>query len=376
VSVLVTLLLNSNFFDTSWVSHHLFLRSVPLSYHYAVKKNYTMWFTGWEQSGLPLRTCVTDAAPRHFDFEDWRSFPLYPANATLGNILIPPPANCIEVGVLPEPFGGKAPKAITVALTASSVFNEYSSLAPFSLVQGMSVEQYAIDNSNSSSVSKTTQSLYLQLRANTVWKLADRGLDLGFCFQSPNKCGVHDALFSHTANADAHSLAMGIGQHQTIDKGDKSKTIKAIVVSYVTRNTGFLGYFNTTFLVGVPPGGYVWAPSPGKNAPITNPWRSVQIFDYYLDQSMLNAMKVPVIGANISTVEFNLVTIDNPAVSVQAGQKVDILLLILNNGSNDLPVNLLPIVDSAAKWKERMGVEALSIAGNADLLARVKAFLA
>jgi hypothetical protein len=181
-------------------------------------------------------------------------------------------------------------------------------------------------------------------------------------------------LFSHAGVEDAASLPMTIGQHHAIDKADKSKTLKIIYTIHTAFNDGgFLMYFNTTTNKGVPPGAYIWPPGFGfgpNPGPATSPWASVQIFDFYLDQELFNNMLVQLPNTFIRTTRLNLVTVANPKLHVEAGQQVDLLVLIIND---KLP---LPNIAIGPVNTADFGNVAKTTAASAELLAIVQDFAA
>ena len=302
----------------------------PLAYAYAVKSNFTFFFTGVEASRLPLQTCVSSKVPKLFSFSDWDDFPLYPENMGANGNMLMPRVNipfCEKQGILSEPYGGKTPTASQAALIGSTTTAELSSLAPSTFAQFFSTLQDGIDSSDTFFVFKKALYLLLSLGTNVLYKLADRKLTLGVCPQKHN-CGINDALLSHLGIPDDNALGTSIGQYQTIDNKDLSTTLKAIVTVHnadSVSNRGFLSYFNNTFNQGVTPGQYIWPTFP--EGPAVSPRQSSQLFDRYLDQQMFNAMLVPVAGSIVSTVRLKVQTIDNPAFHVQAGQTIDLLVL-------------------------------------------------
>ena len=350
-------------------SDHVF--TTPMAYQYAVKKNSTFYMTGVEGTSLPLRTCVTPNAPRFFFLKDWGDFNLFPQNRKEGSLLLPMSIipECVESGNLSEPFGGNVPSASQIALVGAAVGAEYSPLAPSSFSQAVSVDRDEIESSDSNFIVKRTQELLLSARANVVWNLADRQVDVGICLQTPNECGIHDGFASHTGINDAAALGLSVGQHHSIDKGDKDKVLKIIMSIHADNNNGFLAYFSTSFNQGVAPGGYLWPPHPGKEAH-SNPWRSVQIFREYLDQERFDALRVPVTNTILSTIRLNATTIDNPTMHVQSGQKVQILVIIINKGDNSLPVMAFGPIN-----KVTFGEVARDIATSRELLKRIKDFI-
>jgi hypothetical protein len=309
---------------------------------------------------LPVKTCVTRKVPHFFSFDYWKDFNLFPANRYVGVLTVPKSKipQCDAEGFLAKPFGGGAPTVIEAALTGSSVGSEDSSVGPSGFAQAFSVLK-SLPGLTSLAIPAVTQLL---------WKLNDRKLDLGVCTQQDDKCGIHDAAFTHGAVIDAASLGMTIGQHHAIDKADKSKTLKIIYTIHTLGNEGsFFQFFNTTTNIGVEPGGYHWPPQAGGQR-AASPYRSWRIFDYYLDQELFNSLLVKVPGTFVRTVRLSLTTIANPHLYVESGQKVDMLVMIM---SSDLPLTEVPIGKINL---DDFGRVARSSAASAELLAIVTNF--
>ena len=332
-----------------------------------MKDDRSFFYAGVEDKDLPLRTCVTKQAPFFFSFDDWSAFNLYGDNNETGSLLlskskIPP---CDEEGFLNEPFGGQPPTVGEASTMGSSIGSEITSRAPSSFSQSLSRELAAIDDSDD--IFKFGQYTLLDSRAQFLWGLIDQHVDLAVCGQS-NRCGIHDALFSHTGIQDAASLGMTIGQHHSIDKAVKGKTLKIVYTIHTKGNEGsFIQYFKTDFNEGIPPGGYIWPPQPSGD-PATSPWASMQIFDSYLDQKSFNDMLTRVNDTFVETVRMDLTTVANPKLHVAAGQKVDLLVLII---SNDLPISAIPTGSDTAMLS---GEVARSTAASEELLEIVREF--
>jgi hypothetical protein len=363
---------------------------------YAVKDNYTFWFKALEDKDLPLRTCVTRKVPKFFSYDDWDGFNFFPQNKTTGSLLVPKSKipRCHVEGLLSEPFGGGTPTALqagtfsarlqkggdrkprvvfgrrltpiflplfTAALVGSTVFSENTSRAPSAFAAYTSTRAGA--NANSSSLSE----LSLVAQANLIWKLFDSKVDFGLCTQTKN-CGIHDALFSHANIIDQGSLGLTLGQHHAIDKADQSKTLKIIYTVHTFLNGGsFLLYFNTTDNKGIPPGGYIW-PNQSNGETTPSPWASMQIFENFLDQAMLDSMLVRVPNTFVRTARMALTTVANPKLHVDAGQKVDMLVLVISSDLPLIPVPVGPIDGTFSAEVSR------STAASAELVAIVKEF--
>jgi hypothetical protein len=346
--------------------------AVNIPYQYAVKQNYTLWYAAVESGTLPIKTYNTDA-PRGFRFRDWEIFHLYPPgdDASIFTTKMP---RFKTSGIQNEPFGGN-PKVNQVAISSTAVAAFLSGNAPSFFAQRFSIELNAIMTSSDSLLRKLMQRIWLLKRTNLLYAAEDRISELAMCSQWPDKCGPNDAMLGDGGFSDGSGLAQHIGQHHTIDKGDKTKTLKVIktFTYFLTdKDPKFLSYFNTTFNQGVEPGDFIWIFGTVEDQVVEpNPYRSMQIFEEYLDQETLSAIRIPIPGVNVSTARMVATTIDNPAAGVQAGQKVDMLLLFFYGS---VPTQLFgtALID---KWKDLLGETARSIAASTELLGTIQDFL-
>lgn len=195
-------------------------------------------------------------------------------------------------------------------------------------------------------------------------------------FQYPRKGKVHDPQFSHANNLLGATLPMQIAQHQEVDGlGTKDRLKVILTIPGLSPNT-FLEFFGQDYNVDIEPGSYSWRPNGyTEGSPTTAPWTSLRIFDLFLPVETFNTMRVPVgEGTYISTVELtNLTTIDNAAMHVHAGQKVDMLVII---SDDDFPLTqALGYIPGQAKAEsEEFGEMARVIASSQTLLQRVSDF--
>ena len=192
------------------------------------------------------------------------------------------------------------------------------------------------------------------------------------------KCNVHDPQFSHANNLLGATLPMQIAQHQEVDGLGIKDRIKVILTIPGRTPSTFLEFFGQDYNVDIEPGSYGWRPNGYQDgSPTTAPWSSLRIFDLFLPEETFNTMRVPVgEGTYISTVELtNLTTIDNPAMHVHAGQKVDVLVII---SDDDFPlIQSLGYFPGQAKAEsEEFGEMARVIASSQTLLQRVSDFTA
>jgi len=126
----------------------------------------------------------------------------------------------------------------------------------------------------------------------------------------------------------------------------------------------YLGYFNTTFNVGIEPGNFIW--SPGHPVP----WPSTQIFEEFLDAETFHSKFEPVKGTNWTTAILKGTTVNNPVYGVSAGQSVEILYFMINSfipsrlvGTDDITKYSIPLADLTK-----------NIATNEDLQSKIRNF--
>jgi hypothetical protein len=173
---------------------------------------------------------------------------------------------------------------------------------------------------------------------------------------------------------DGPSVAMNIGQYQTIDDGDLTVPIKLIVTNnnyYTDSNVKFLAYFNTTFNQEAEPGAFDWAPPTGSGVAQAAPWRSMRIFAEYLDDASLLAAFEPIEDTNLTTAVYTATTIDNPAFGVKAGQTVEILLLQINS---NIPTTIIGL-PATTFYTQPLAEMASTISSSSVLVQRIIDFL-
>jgi hypothetical protein len=139
------------------------------------------------------------------------------------------------------------------------------------------------------------------------------------------------------------ALALNIGKYHTVENGDLSKTMKVILTNNNfsrDSNVKFLSYFSAPFNQGARPGNFVWPPStiPDFISAQNAAWRSMQIFEDYLDDATMFSRFVTIPGTQFTTAWYQTKTLENSAFGVKEGQKVEILLLQIDS---DIPTALL-----------------------------------
>ncbi|KAL3925866.1 MAG: hypothetical protein SGILL_000115 [Bacillariaceae sp.] len=151
-----------------------------------------------------------------------------------------------------------------------------------------------------------------------------------------------------------------------------SETLK--VVATLTNNcnygpTPFLAYFDTDFNENVEPGEFLW---PVNHTDSFNlPLQSPQLFEDKLDESSLDSMTKTLSNLNVTYAEVKgATTLENPAFRTKAGQKVDILLLMLNSC---IPTDIIGATE-IEQYTQPLADMALDIASSQELVGVVKDF--
>ena len=165
---------------------------------------------------------------------------------------------------------------------------------------------------------------------------------------------------------------MNVAQYQRDYPGSiDSTTLKFVSINpnavtptndYTTYNDAiYLGYFNTTFNIGIDPGEFIW--SPGQPVP----WPSTQIFEEFMDADELHAKFEIVKGTNWTTAILKGTTVHNPVYGVSAGQSVEILYFMINSLIPSQVVGTQMIKE----FSEPMADLTRNIATNEDLQSRI-----
>ena len=268
--------------------------------------------------------------------------------------------------LLSEPYGGGMPSVGQAAVIGSTTFSENTPLSPSTMAQSMSVKE---DGKGFQGILNTIVGNFFSNKVND-----EKLLELGICLQGRGNCGIHDAFVSHES-IDSNALANSIGLHHSVNGGDLSKPLKAIVNVHYREDAsvfGFLPYFATTFNGEAAPGGYLWPTySHGETAP--NPRMSAQIFDTYLDQEGYESMLEIVPGSIIKVARMNLTTVENIPYGVKAGQIVDLLVLDASEVAG-IPGFIFPW--NLDKWKDPLGEAARNISLSTNLRTVLSDFVA
>ena len=275
-------------------------------------------------SATPLQVYTHKFAPSTFSYSDWQEYFLYP-NRSNGTILIsPPPFSAKSPIPLSDPFNSSDVVTAQLAAISSAAVGVFSSFAPSVLAQ-------------------TTSLLFKENEtdANLLYDVDKLGLldaALSVCAQWPNSCGSSDSRFIDGGFSDDPALAYNIANYQQKHDDWNSTTLKIVVTNTNYANMKqsipvILGYFNTMFNQDVQPGEFIWA------AEEVAPWPSPQVFENYLDDSILSNISNPVNGTNMTTMHFTgLQTVDNPMYGVKGGQQVEMLWININSDVSTLIV--------------------------------------
>jgi len=338
--------------------------SLPLAAQYVVTGNENYYTYAVDDAELPFRT-QTERAPATIDSADWVDYYLFP-----------PPGDATEFsstirGDLPggntfrEPFGAAPPTITQIAAAASSAFADISPSVPSMYAQSMSNIEFAIQLApNRSDVERDIALDVISGAYNSIWEtpLLD---GFAICSQWPAECSNEDGRLIDGGFTDFLGVAQTIGQFQS--NGDKTKTLKLIVTNNnnaVFGNVDFLAYFNTSFYQGIKPGDFFWPVDP-MTGPYPAPRKSLQIFEEFMDDETLLGAFQPIEGTDLTSAIYEATTIDNPDFKVQAGMKVEILLLQINS---DIPTFFDPTTIPDLQELTR------TVASNDELVRRVQEF--
>ena len=196
------------------------------------------------------------------------------------------------------------------------------------------------------------------------------------CSQWPFPCGEQDSMIIDGWLVDNPALVINVGHHQQ-KYGSGNSTSNNQTLKVILTNTNqkwdndewvhgqITQYFSSPLNSNVEPGGFVWGPG------FFAPYRSPQIFDEYLDMDGLDALIEPITNSNLTTARLSGTTIDNPSFGVAAGQKVDILLLNLNEDITTLVIGK----DTVEEYTQPLADMTKHIASNQELVERVRNFI-
>jgi hypothetical protein len=363
--------------------------AVAVAAQHAVKAETTRFQLGVPDSDLPLTVSV-HVASINYSLSDFEEFYLYPGTGGQVATTTPFPRRSRR-GSLRDfmaPFGGE-PTVAQVASASSAAVGAFSGSVPSLMSQAYSKIQYDIENSQSiPSGIKRIALAFLQafVDQDVYGSPALENLAVDSRWPEPS-CHRTDSRLVDGGYTDGPSLALNIGQYQTVDQGDLTATLKVLLTDTNNEDDSdlqFLSYFATDFNAGVAPGDFLWPGSPTSNTSnSTNssslgdilselvPIRSTQIFQESLNEEAIEELTVLIPGTNLTYARIVATTIDNPTYGVVKGQTVEILLLKINS---DIPTFILG-TQSTQELTVPLADLSQTIAGSQDLLVAVQAFL-
>ena len=301
-----------------------------------------------------------------FQLGDWDDYYLDPSKGGEGELLIPSSSNDrvlagSPVTPLRAPFDSNT-SVIQAASATSAYLGIYSPIVPSTFAQQSTYYLNLLQVKNAPPSA-----------ANELYN-ADAIYNLAMCSQWPNLCeGESDYLyFIDGGYQDPTGLAYTIGQYQSTTEANLDLTFKVILTN--TNSQSFDNYyrqyimqhFSTPFNANIEPGDFFWDP-----VIAAVPTRSFQIFEDYMNATMLNAQIEEIEGSNLTTALLSGTTIDNQAYQVRQGQKVEMLII---NTNADIPT-MIASSTMIEEYKVPLGDMAVDIATNTVLKDRVKAFL-
>jgi hypothetical protein len=347
--------------------------SVPIDVQWSVTDDYAAFVSNTPNgTAFPSEMVTYEdvVPPLVFPFTEAKTYEVYPPGKTR-SVFANVPKTATLSGPVRVPFGGLTPTISQITAASTSVPGFYASSVPSTMAQVVSTLLPTGSIPGIGGISLAAVQAMLTPTYQT--KVLD---DLAVCSQWPMaKCDVQDVRLADGYAADAPTAALNIGQYQTMQNGDLSKTIKLILTPpNINPNPRskevplyLLSYFETSFNQDVEPGDFLW-PSEGLIVPL----RSPQIFADYLDAEGYNSMLNRVNDTSeLRTARIETVTIDNPTYLVKGGQKVDILILQL---ASRIPLGIVG-VKSIDQWTEPLAYLMEEISGSQNLLAIVQDFV-
>jgi hypothetical protein len=342
---------------------------VPIDVQWSVTDNYAAFVSNTPNGTAFPSEMVTYEDAIHslvFPFTDEKTYDLYPPGKAR-SVFADVPKTAILKGPVRVPFGGEPPTISQITAASTSVPGFYASSVPSTMAQVISTLL------PTSSIPIVSEIAFAATQAILTTTYQTKVLDeLAVCSQWPMaKCDVHDVRLADGYAADAPTAALNIGQYQTMQNGDLSKTIKLILTPPNIEGNAdplyLLSYFATSFNEDVEPGDFLW-PSEALIVPL----RSPQIFADHLDVDTYKDMLKRVTDvSDLSTARIETVTIDNPTYLVKGGQRVDILLLQL---SSSIPLGILG-VGAIDQWTEPLARLIEQISSSQHLLEIVQDFV-
>ena len=340
-----------------------FIFTVPLSTAYVVDDSSSFFAFSAHKMYYPFDAFI-GSTPKEHSFSDWDPFHLYPGtNGTTyiesGSVL---ETNGTDKYEFEEPFGG-VPLVTQIAAISSAAAGAFSPLVHSVFTQGLSKQRHdIITDDNGISGLRAFERAVKQLYSNSLFD------NFAVCSSWPVPCGLKDGHFIDGAFVDNPSLAMNIGQYHRSDDFRLGKTIKVVLTNTNrdadTNYTSILQYFDSPLNEGVRPGAFNWPPK------VYVPHQSTQIFQEYLDRTILEGCITQIEGSNMSTAILKGMTVTTPEFGIVGGQKVEVFLINLNRD-----ITTYIVTPTVIKYfTEPLAEMAQDIADNQELKKRLQEF--
>ena len=346
--------------------------AVALPAQYALKADGSASFHRAHWNGTEgTLTTSTGPAPSTFTTQSYEAFHLYPPNSQDTVLTQVSPVPTVN-GTWPAPFHS-APTVTQLAASSSAAAGAFAGSVPSLLAQAISVLQAEIEVSDDKPIVKRFKLQLLQKQAETFYT-NPLFANLAVCGSWPQPCHNSEGRLIDGAYTDGPSVAMNIGQYQTIDRGDRTRTLKLIVTDHKLvneTNVKLLSYFATNFTANVKPGEFLWQPSTGQDGLAeATPVLSPQIFSEYWDETTMSQQFRTLEGTNVTYAILKATTIDNPAFGVVSGQSVELLVLATNS---NIPT-LLVGTNLTRAYSAPLANLAESISSSASLVSLLRSF--
>ena len=350
------------YFGPDFISDDDFLYTVPLSAAYVIDDSSSYFAFSTHEAYYPFDAFI-GSTPKEHSFSDWDAFYLYPGtNGThyieSGNVF---ESNNTDKYELEEPFVG-APSVTQIAAISSAAAGAFSPLVHSVFTQGLSKQRHdIITDDDGTSGLRAFERTVKQLYSNSLFD------NFAVCSSWPVPRGLKDGHFIDGAFVDNPSLAMNLGQFYSSD-GWWRKTIKVVLTNTNqnadTKYTSILQYFDSPLNEGVPPGRFNWPPK------VFAPHQSTQIFQEYMDRTILEGCITQIEGSNMSTAILKGTTVTNPDFDIVGGQKVEVFLINLNQD-----ITTYIVTPTVIKYfTEPLAGMAQHIADNQELKRRLQDF--
>jgi len=332
--------------------------TVPISAAYIINASSASYQYSTELDDMDVSISPT---PKQHSFDDWEDFHLYPGDN--GKVYMDQITES-KSSLSPAFGGGTYSTLVQVAAISSAAAGAGSPLVPSLFTQFTSPIGYELEQQNATAA--------LKLFKQAVDRIYNEPMldKFAVCNQWPNQCGLSDGVFIDGGFVDNPALVINVAQYQ-IAGGDLDDTLRVILTN-TNQAWGtdyqyslFLQYFNSPINDGIEPGAYVWPQG------MLTPYQSHQIFEEFMDESILDGLIEPIPNSNMTTALLKGTTIDSPIFDIKAGQKVKILLVNLNE-----PITTyIATPDIVNYFTEPLADMTVHIAENEELANRIKLFV-